>query len=60
MKIRLLTSMAGLEHSAKPGDVLDVPQAEALSQIEQGNAVPVVETETEMAIDKRAKNREKR
>lgn len=44
MKIRFLTSMAGVDHTRNVGDVVDTPDHEAERLIAAGFAVPVVES----------------
>lgn len=40
MKVKLLTSRAGAGFSQNRGDVIDVPNAEAIRMIEAGQAEP--------------------
>lgn len=49
MKIQLTTSLASEARSWKPGDILDLPKAEAERHIANGNATLVVEEKTEPA-----------
>lgn len=59
MKIRYLTSMAGVDHTIAPGDVLNRPAAEAKRLIDAGFAEPVetgsrVAAAIESALDPKA------
>jgi hypothetical protein len=50
MKVKFLTNLVGANHSHNPGDIADVPDAEAARLIEAGHAVPVIEGD-EQATD---------
>lgn len=51
MKIKMLTSQAGVDFVRNPGDELDVPDAEAIRMIEAGIAEPVrVEAKMEKTV----------
>jgi hypothetical protein len=52
-KIKLLTSMAGIDFSHNAGDVIDANEAEALRFISAGIAEPVEEPKVERATPKR-------
>lgn len=49
MKVRLLTSRAGVNFADNVGDVIDVDAGEAQRMIESGQAEPVAETRTKRA-----------
>lgn len=51
-KVRLLTSMAGINFSHNAGDVIDCNEAEARRFIEGGIAEPLSETRIETATKK--------
>ncbi len=50
MQVRMIVCQAGVEFVRNPGDVLEVPQAEALRMIEAGIAVPVALAKQERAV----------
>lgn len=52
-KVKLLTSMAGIDFSHNSGDVIDCNKAEALRFISAGIAEPVEEEKIERATKKR-------
>lgn len=52
-KIKLLTSMAGIDFSHNAGDVIDTNEAEALRFISAGIAEPIEEKKVERATPKR-------
>jgi hypothetical protein len=56
MKIKLLTSRSGSDGAFGVGDVIDVPQAEAIRMIEKGQAEPLREAK---APEKATKTRRK-
>jgi len=51
-KVRLLTSMAGVDFSHNAGDEIDCNAAEAKRFIENGIAEPIAETKVEKAVKK--------
>ena len=55
-KVKLLTSMAGIDFSHNSGDIIDCNDAEAKRFIEAGIAEPYVEPKVERAV-KKAKTR---
>lgn len=52
MKIKLLTSRAGAGFSQNRGDVIDVPNDEAIRMIEAGQAEAIREAPVEHAVPK--------
>lgn len=52
MKVKLLTSMAGIDFSHNAGDEIDCNEAEAKRFIEAGIAEPVVQKRTEKTVKK--------
>jgi hypothetical protein len=52
-KVRLNTSMAGIDFSHNVGDVIDCNEAEAIRFIKAGIAEPVEESKVERATPKR-------
>lgn len=52
MKVKLLTSMAGIMHSHNAGDVIDCNEAEAKRLIERNQAEPVADRGVETAVKK--------
>lgn len=52
MKVKLLTSMAGIDFSHNSGDVIDCNEAEAKRFIEAGIAEPYAEPKVERAVKK--------
>lgn len=50
MKIKMLVSLAGVDHAYSPGDIYECSDAEAIRHIEAGNAVPVDELKVERAV----------
>ncbi|MBS7545112.1 hypothetical protein [Ancylobacter oerskovii] len=55
MKIKMLTSLAGVGFALAPGDETDrFPDAEARRMVEAGYAVPVAEEKREIATRKPA------
>ena len=54
MKVKLLTSMAGIDFSHNAGDIIDCNEEEAKRFIESGTAEPVTATKTERAVKKTA------
>lgn len=50
--VRLLVGRAGHGFDQKPGDVVEVEQAEAVRMIERGQAAPVREAEPERTVRK--------
>lgn len=52
MKVKLLTSMAGIDFSHNAGDEIDCNEAEAKRFIEAGIAEPIVEKKVEKAVKK--------
>lgn len=59
MRIRMKTIMAGPTRNAAPGQVIDVPKAEAYTLIEAGAAEQVEENQGELALP-RGKARRRR
>jgi hypothetical protein len=53
-KVKLLTSMAGIDFSHNEGDIIDCNEAEAVRFIAAGIAEPVAVTKVERAIAKPA------
>lgn len=51
-KVKLLTSMAGIDFSHNEGDVIDCNASEAKRFIEAGIAEPVAEKKVERAVKK--------
>lgn len=51
-KVRLLTSMAGIDFSHNRGDEIDCNEAEAKRFIEAGIAEPIVPEKVERAVKK--------
>lgn len=51
-KVKLLTSMAGIDFSHNAGDVIDCNEAEAKRFFEAGIAEPVAEKRIEKAVKK--------
>ena len=41
MQVKVLVSMAGLEHAWAPGQIIDVPAGEAAAMIAAGSAEPL-------------------
>ena len=56
----MLVSMAGADVSHKPGDIVEFHEEAAIAQIACGNAAPIVEPEVEIAVNPKAKQRERR
>ena len=56
-KVRLLTSMAGIDFSHNQGDVIDCNEAEAVRFIKAGIAEPVEAAKPERAVKSRATRR---
>lgn len=56
-KVRLLTSMAGIDFSHNQGDVIDCNEAEAVRFIKAGIAEPVEASKPERAVKTRATRR---
>ena len=52
MKVRLLTSMAGIDFSHNQGDEIDCNEAEAKRFIEAGIAEPIATSKVERAVPK--------
>ncbi len=52
-KVKLLTSMAGIDFSHNAGDVIDCNKAEAVRFIDAGIAEPVHENRIETAVKKK-------
>lgn len=52
-KVKLLTSMAGIDFSHNEGDIIDCNDAEAKRYIEANIAEPVVTPKVERAVKKR-------
>jgi len=52
MKVRLLTSMAGIDFSHNQGDEIDCNEAEAKRFIEAGIAEPITAPKIERAVAK--------
>ena len=53
-KVKLLTSMAGINFSHNAGDIIDCNEAEAVRFIAAGIAEPVEATKIERAVSKPA------
>ena len=56
-KVRLLTSMAGIDFSHNQGDVIDCNEAEAVRFIKAGIAEPIEAAKPERAVKSRATRR---
>ena len=54
MKVKLLTSMAGIDFSHNAGDTIDCNDEEAKRFIEGGIAEPIVTPKTERSVKKTA------
>lgn len=54
MKVKLLTSRAGVDFSQSAGDIVEIGDAEAVRMIEAGQAEPVREARIERAVPKAA------
>lgn len=52
-KVKLLTSMAGIDFSHNQGDLIDCNEAEALRYIKAGIAEPVEAQKPEKAVKKK-------
>lgn len=50
MKVRILTSIASAAWSYAPGDIVDMPDEQALAWIKGGNAAPVEAPKREDAM----------
>ena len=51
-KVKLLTSMAGIDFSHNQGDIIDCNEAEAVRYIQAGIAEPVSSSKIEKAVKK--------
>jgi hypothetical protein len=56
-KVRLLTSMAGIDFSHNQGDVIDCNEAEAIRFIQAGIAEPIEAAKPERAVKTRTTRR---
>jgi hypothetical protein len=56
-KVKLLTSMAGINFSHNEGDVIDCNEAEAIRFIQAGIAEPIETEKPERAVKTRAMRR---
>ena len=56
-KVRLLTSMAGIDFSHNQGDVIDCNEAEAIRFIQSGVAEPIETAKPERAVKTRTTRR---